>query len=399
MQIAGSLRRRILLAMDPGLAGPRRTGIAQYAHEAGWILDAGLFALLPSGAHREYLASVELDGILSSVGKSDPYLRQIVEDAQVPIVDLGQNCPDLMLPRVFPDHRAAGRLAANHLIDLGLRDLLFYAHIIDHPAPRLRRDGFRDAAQARGIAIQELWWDSSTRLPGGITRAAWLAAQLALFHRPLGVMAGNDLVAPDVLDAASRAGLRVPEDVAVIGVDNDPIIVELGSVPLTSVDTARERVGYEAAALLDRLIDGEEPPQEPILVDPAGVIARRSTEMLAVSDPDVVKAIRFIQDNFRTPITVADVVASTFLSRRSLQDRFQEALGHGMNDEIARQRLESCKRLLTQTTHKIFAIATMTGFGDVNRMGKAFKRKLGMTPLEYRQSYQPAFAHSKQAEE
>jgi LacI family transcriptional regulator len=384
--------------MDLAVAGPRRTGIAHYAHEAGWIMDAGLFALLSSGSHTEYLASVDVDGILSSVRKSEPHLRQIIEDAQVPIVDLGQSYPELMLPRVFPDHRAAGVLAANHLIDLGLRHLLFYAHIIDHPAPGLRRDGFRDAALGRGMNVDELWWDSTKPVPGGGTRVAWLATHLRSLSRPLGVLAGNDLVAPDVLDAATRAGLRVPEDVAVIGVDNDPIVVELGPVPLTSVDTARERVGYEAAALLDRIIDGEAPPKHPILIEPAGVIARRSTEMLAVSDPDLIKAIRFIQNNFRSPITVSDVVASTFLSRRSLQDRFQEVLGRGMSDEIARQRLESCKHLLIHTTHKISAIANMTGFGDVNRMGKAFKREFGVTPLEYRQSYQPAFAPSEQAQ-
>jgi LacI family transcriptional regulator len=209
------------------------------------------------------------------------------------------------------------------------------------------------------------------------------------------VLAGSDLVSPDVLDAATRAGLRIPEDVAVIGVDNDPIITELGLIPLTSVDTARERVGYEAAALLDRLINGERAPRNPILVEPAGVLTRRSTEMLAVADPDLIKAIRFIQDNFRKPITVADVAATSFLSRRMLQDRFLQALGHGMLDEITRQRLEFCKHLLTQTTHKISSIATMAGFGDLNRMGKAFKRKLGTTPREYRERYQQVFAANR----
>ena len=131
--------------MDLGEIGPRRAGIAQYAQEAGWILDAGLFALLPSDRYREYLESVEFDGVLSSVRKTAPQLRRIVNSTRVPVVDLGQTYPALKLPRVFPHHHSAGQLAANHLMDLGIRHLLFYGHAIDHPAPAERRDGFRGA--------------------------------------------------------------------------------------------------------------------------------------------------------------------------------------------------------------------------------------------------------------
>jgi LacI family transcriptional regulator len=282
-------------------------------------------------------------------------------------------------------------------MDLGLRHLLFYGHAIDHPAPAARRDGFREAALARGAKVDELWWDSSTRLPRGETRVSWLAARLESFGRQIGVFAANDIVATDVLDAADRAGLVVPDEIAVMGVDNDLVVTELASTPLTSVDTARERVGYEAAALLDRIIDGEPPPTAPVLVEPAGVVVRHSTQVFAVSDPDIAKAIRFIRDNFRNPITVAEVAEATFLSRRRLQDRFLRVLGHGMNDEIARQRLEFCKHLLTQTTHKISLIAPMAGFGDVNRLGKTFKRHVGMTPQEYRSSYQRGFGFAAEA--
>jgi LacI family transcriptional regulator len=250
-------------------------------------------------------------------------------------------------------------------------------------------------ARGRGLEISELWWDGAKPLPRGLTRLDWIARQLHLMGPPVGVMAENDAVATDVLDAAQRAGLRVPEEVAVIGVDNDSVMAELGPVPLTSVDTARERVGYEAAALLDRLMDGAAAPRAPVLVAPAGVVIRQSTEMLAVSDPDILGAIRFIRENFRRPIGVADVAKHTFLSRRRLQDRFQETVGHSMNDEIVRRRLDLCKDLLTRTTHKIATIATLTGFLHVNRMIRTFNRKLGMTPGEYRQRYQLVFMPNK----
>lgn len=375
--------------MDLNAAVERWVGIAEYAREAGWILESRLFAFLSLGQREQYLASTRVDGILSMVRKADPGLREVVANADVPVVDLWQYHPEFKVPRVLPDHEAAGHLAADHLMDLGLKRLLFYSHAIDRLA--IRRDGFRDAARARGVKIDEIWWDSQTPVPEGLGRVGWLAGQLKAFAHPLGVMAGNDVVASDVLDAAEYAGLRVPEDVAVIGVDNHPILAELGAIPLTSVDIARARVGYEAAALLDRMIDGEKPPQNPILVAPAGVVTRRSTQMLAVSDPDIIEAIRFIQEHFREPITVTDVAAKTFLSRRRLQDRFHAALGHGMSEEITRQRLEFSKHLLMQSEHKISSIATMAGFASLDHLGKVFRRELGTTPQAYRQAYHPAF--------
>lgn len=373
--------------MDLGAAVERRVGIAEYAREAGWILESRLYAFLFLGQHKEYLASVQFDGILSMVRSSQPTLREIVLKAGVPVVDLWQDCPELSLPRVYPDHHAAGRLAATHLIELGLRNLLFYSHTVDRRVTELRRNGFREMAKSRGLGVDEIWWDSHTPMPKGLTRVSWLAQQLKSRSLPVGVMAGNDAVASDVLDAAHLAGLRVPEDVAVVGVDNDPILAELGAVPLTSVEIARPRVGYEAAALLDRLIDGEKPPRHPILVPPAGVIARRSTEILAVSDADVLTAVRYIRDHFRESISVTDVAASTFLSQRRLQDRFQSALGHSILDEITRQRVNFARHLLTQTKHKIAIVATMGGFGSMHHMSKVFRRELKISPMAYRQKY------------
>jgi LacI family transcriptional regulator len=218
----------------------------------------------------------------------------------------------------------------------------------------------------------------------------WLAARLKASELPLGVMAANDMVASDVLDAADHAGLQVPEDIAVVGVDNDPILTELSLVPLTSVEVDKQRVGYEAAALLDRMLGGAAPPKQPMLIPPAGVVTRRSTEVLAVSDPEVVRAVRFIQEHFREPIGVANAAAETFLSRRRLQDRFRAALGHGISEEITRQRIQFAQHLLTQTEHKIGAVARMAGFASVHRMSKVFRRKLATTPQAYRDSHRPS---------
>ncbi len=384
-------RRRILLAMELGeVTVERRAGIAEYAREAGWILESRFAAFLFQGQQEEYLASIKIDGILSMAFRGTPEIQRIAASAKVPVVDLWHDAPDLAVPRVLLDHKAAGRMAADHLLDLGLKRLLFYSHTVDRRVASIRRDGFREAAIARGVEIDELWWDSHARIPDGLGRVGWLAGCLAAFERPLGVMAVNDAVACDVTDAAEYADLRVPEDVAVVGVDNDPIHAELGRVPLTSVDVARRRVGYEAAALLDRMIDGHEPPPSPILIAPATVVTRRSTEVIAVADTEVNAAARFIRAHFREPITVTEVVANSLLSRRRLHDRFQVAIGHGIGEEITRQRINFAKHLLTQTDHKISSIATMAGFGGVQRMSKVFRRELQLTPQDYRQMYRPA---------
>lgn len=224
-----------------------------------------------------------------------------------------------------------------------------------------------------------------------------MAEELKKLPTPLGVLALNDVVAAEVIDAAELAGLSVPTDIAVLGIDNDPVLTELGTVPLSSIDIARERVGYEAAALLDRLMRGEPAPQSPILVQPLGVVTRRSTETIAVHDADIARAARYIRDHFREPICVADVAAHTFLSRRRLQDRFQAAIGHGMNEEITRQRLEFAKHLLTQTNHKIAMIASLSGFSSAHRMSKVFQRVLSTTPQTYRHTYQPTRLHADRA--
>jgi LacI family transcriptional regulator len=204
---------------------------------------------------------------------------------------------------------------------------------------------------------------------------------------PLAVMALNDHVAIEVLEACETAQLRVPERVAVLGVDNDQLVTNLTSVPVSSVDSSRERIGYEAAALLDRLIDGQPKPREPILIPPAGVVTRTSTDILAVPDADVAIAIRYIWAHACEPISVNDVAAETSLSRRRMQDLFLRHVGHTISDEIRRRRVDHAKRLLAETQTKVGLIANQSGFGSAERMSKVFKQVVGLTPHAYRERY------------
>jgi LacI family transcriptional regulator len=200
-------------------------------------------------------------------------------------------------------------------------------------------------------------------------------------------MAINDHVAMELLQACELAQLRIPERVVVLGVDNDELVVDLTAVPLSSVDSNRERIGYEAARLLDRLIDGKPPEHKVNLIPPKGVVTRKSTDILAVNDTDVAIAIHYIWEHFREPITVDDVARQTTLSRRHLQDRFMEHVGRTLFEELTLQRLNYAKRLLEQTDEKAYTVARLAGFGSAERMSKVFRRTIGMGPRTYRERH------------
>jgi LacI family transcriptional regulator len=278
-------------------------------------------------------------------------------------------------------------VGAEHLLERGFTELLFYAHAYDTHATRKRLEGFQSAVERAGARFHRLIWDERPRSERGQPRLPWLASKLSALPLPLAVMALNDHVAIEVLEACETAQLRVPERVAVLGVDNDQLVTNLTSVPVSSVDSSRERIGYEAAALLDRLIDGQPKPREPILIPPAGVVTRTSTDILAVTDADVAIAIRYIWAHACEPISVNDVAAETSLSRRRMQDLFLKHVGHTISDEIRRRRVDHAKHLLAETQTKVGLIANQSGFGSAERMSKVFKQVVGLTPHAYRERY------------
>jgi LacI family transcriptional regulator len=182
-------------------------------------------------------------------------------------------------------------------------------------------------------------------------------------------------------------GLRVPEDVAMIGVGNNERLCGLARPPLSSVVLASEQIGYEAAALLDRLIEGEPPPERPILLPPIGVVARQSSDILAIPDPEVVAAIRMIRQSDLALIQVDDVVRASSVSRRTLELRFRQSLDRGIFEEIQRVRVDRAASLLAGTDMPMSILAKQAGFSNGMHLSSAFRRKRGMTPTAYRRQY------------
>ncbi|NOX54049.1 MAG: helix-turn-helix domain-containing protein [Planctomycetes bacterium] len=183
----------------------------------------------------------------------------------------------------------------------------------------------------------------------------------------------------------------MPEDIALVGVDNDDLYCHLARPPLSSVTVNAERVGYESARLLDRLLAGRRCPKTAILVPPVRVHVRRSSELLAIEDADVAKAARFIRENAVRPISVTDVLRQVPLSRRSLERRFKKILGRGVAEEICRVRLERCKHLLVETDLKIATVAHYSGFSSARHLADVFSRELGMSPSEFRKRSRPKY--------
>jgi LacI family transcriptional regulator len=202
---------------------------------------------------------------------------------------------------------------------------------------------------------------------------------------PLGIFCYNDCVAADIVDACIEAGIQIPGQVAVLGVDNDPVICDCVQVPLSSVRHDLEGMAYEAAALLDSLINGEPPPKVPKRISPKGVVTRKSTEVLAVENPKVGAALSYIQGNFsRGNLSVDDVVAQVRLPRRSLERAFRTELQRTMLHEILRVRMDHAQKLLETTGLSITDIAAQSGFASLNHFFRVFHGRTGMTPRAFR---------------
>jgi LacI family transcriptional regulator len=206
--------------------------------------------------------------------------------------------------------------------------------------------------------------------------------------RPAGVMACNDMRGQHVLDACQRVRLGVPEQVAVIGVDDDVLLCELCDPPLSSVVPNAERIGYEAAALLDRLMAGEKPPREEWRIEPLGVTTRQSSDVLAIDDPNVASAVRYIREHACRGATVPDVLQHVPLSRTILERRFRKYLGRSPQAEIRAVQLKRVQQLLAETDLRLERIAELAGFEHPEYMSVVFKRQTGQTPGEYRRQAQ-----------
>ncbi len=303
----------------------------------------------------------------------------------VPVVNLSGVLADADLPRVMNDHRAIGRLAAEHLLGCEFRRFAYYG-LKGTWYSGQRGQGFCDRVRLEGYpcSIHETAGISETagtwhRWRGELRR--WLAT----LQPPFAVMAAHDFLARMVVDVCRHEGLHVPHDVAVVGVGNDLLICEASRPTLSSVARQGREIGYRAAELLDRLMAGRRPRQQEIIVDPAGVVGRQSTDVVAVDDPDLSRAMRFIRERLGQPFTIDDLVREVAVSRRWLEYRFRARFGRSPHEYICAARVERAKQLLVAAPElRGEELARACGFGGPRSLRQAFVRLTGSTPRQYR---------------
>lgn len=363
-------------------------GVVRYARLHGpWA-----FYITP-GDLRQVLPKMEEWGGTGIIARIEtPQVAKAVLASGLPVIalDLSQEqlAPDHPLSRlseVCPDSHKAGRLAADHLLERGFRQFAYVGVWGDPPWAARRMAGFVERLNEAGFPCPVFPLPQSAHNRRWGREQAILGVWLRELPRPLGVLACDDDRGRQVLVACRGVGLQVPEDVAVVGVDNDELLCELSEPPLSSVALNTEQAGYEAAELLDGLMSGRIQEPRRILVEPIRVVARRSTDVLALDDRQVARALRFIQDNAVRPINVADVVRHVGCSRRTLELRFQQILGRSANREIQQARLERAKRLLVETDLSVVRVAEAAGFASSNYLIRLFHRRIGLSPAAYRQ--------------
>jgi len=328
-------------------------------------------------------------------------LRKIHSDG---VIFMGTESPEQILPTGLPaiavdvrdqvyglanivgDCKNIGEIAAKHFLERGFNKFAFC--------------GFDDIhwSRERGAVFAETLKDAGFETyffqkPSTKTRHTWdkqqnqIAQWLKTLPLPVGLMACNDDCAQNIVQACKIAGLHIPYDVAILGVDNDQLVCNLTDPTLSSISLNFRRAGYEAAEQLDKMMTGEKPSQDTIVIQATHINSRQSTDIMAIEDRDVAKAVRFIRHNAKKDFYVDDVVADAGLARRTLERRFIKIVGHSINREIVRARVKQIAQMLVETNISVASIAMDLGYPGYEHISRYFRKEMGCSPLEYRKKY------------
>lgn len=376
----------VALIVDTAVASGRKTlaGIARFMREHGaWLTyhePRDVEHAVP-----KWLGKWQGDGII--VRSHNRKILNAVLASGLPAVDVLGEAPHPDLPLIHVDNRRIAQMAADYLIDLGLASFGF----CHRQGQRWSQE--RKSAFVNHVAAERYRYSVYNMDTGDQGDYSWEADQdamaewLRLLPKPAGVMVCSDCFGQSVISACRRAGIAVPEEVTLIGVDNDEVLCSICEPPLTSVIGNHEQVGYTAAAVLTRMMAGLPPEQQITLIPPRDIAVRRSTDILAIKEGTVAEALRFIRENACKGITAADVIERASASGTVLKRRFREVLGRSIHEEIIRIRIQEALFLLRESDLTLLEIAERAGFKRQEYMGAVLKKKLDETPLEYRRKW------------
>lgn len=387
---AGQQQRHVALIVETSIHYGRQVleGVTRYlrSHEpwSVFLEQRELWTSPPT-----WLRTWRGDGVICR--KTTASLAHMLTKRGIALVDLNDQqvvAAGATVPRIESDQRQIGIVAATHLLERGFKRFAFCG-FGDQAWSTRRREGFVVRLAEAGVSGCEVWESPWI----GPRARAWEAEQARIgkwiesLPKPIGLMACNDMRGQHVLDACGRVGIAVPEQVAVVGCDDDAILCNLCRPPLSSVIPNAERVGYEAAALLDRLMSGgrgAKKAEAEVLIEPIGVRARQSSDVLAIDDAAVASSLRFIRERACNGVSMKEVVRNATMSRSALERKFRQYVGHSPQAEIRAVQLKRVKELLAETDLPLSRIAGLAGFEHAEYLSVMFKRETGQTPGAYR---------------
>ena len=378
-------KKNVLLLTETSRAFGRGLlrGISQYVLETDdWIVhmeDRGLLDSPPS-----WLKTWKGDGIISRT--SSFTLARILQSKNIPMVELFGNGIQVV-PEVCGDEDIAAHLAVEHFAQVGFADFAFFA-IGNAWWSQLRQEAFCHEVAAHGgnthlfplagtgdRTFYPTWeprYDSAMR--------RWLRR----LPKPIAIWAVSDALAIRLVECCRRLDIAVPEEAAILGTTNDTLLCNTLTPPLSSIDLDSFRIGYIAAERLARKMNGETLAEAQVLVPPVGIVARRSTDIVAFHDRRIAAAVRFIRANATSKINVDDIARFVDMPQRTLLRHFQSVLGHTIEKEIVKARMDRARRLLVETDFTLSSIALKVGYATTDYFVQAFRREIGLTPHQYR---------------
>ena len=365
-------------------------GIVQYSNFHGpWLFYMEPEINKKSRKHPyEWIRDLEADGIIGYTW--DANLVKAIVNLGFPAMIRGLEKPTLNAYCIVTDQVAIARTAVEYFLELGFRRFA-YCGFDDMIWSQQRGENFSKTVAESGYKTYLYRQPKAKRLRTPDKEQVIIAKWLISLPKPIAVMAGNDDRSQDILAACKIADIKVPSEVAILGVDNDELICGLSYPQLSSIALSTQRAGYEAAQVLGKLMEGQKVAEneQEVSVSSLHVVTRQSTDIMAIEDKQVAEAVHFIRNHSNEVIQVGDVAEAAGLSRRTLEQRFRKVLAHSVHEEIKYTRVNQMAKMLIGTTLSISQIARSLGFPYTNNISRYFKRQKGISPLEYRKKYAP----------
>ena len=376
--------KKIVLLLETSRAFGRQLiiGIARYSRLYGpWSFYKEPIDLKSSIPH---LTNWKPDGIIMR----DSLITKELLKLKIPtILAIHDSKYPKDLPVIKTDSYSIAKMASEHLLEKGLKNFAFCG-FDNYDWSKERRLYFSRFNSKAGYKTHIYIQPKRIKKDDWQNELQHVSEWIKSLPKPVGIFACNDDRGQHILEVCKSINLNVPEDVAVIGVDNDPMVCEIGDPPLTSIALNVESAGYEAAKLLDQLIDKRKVGVRKIIVTPSHIVQRQSTDIFAVNDDEVATAIRYIKNNAKNKILVKDVVKATSISRRTLEKRFKKTIHRSIYREIQQVRIELISKLLIETDLSISQITSLFSFTGVEHISRYFKKEKGVGLREFRKLHQ-----------